>query len=101
MAIWSNDRRVVAGIVCLILGHYGIIIRSMFGAHSTWLDGAGCVTSNLQSSLFAAMYIYTMVFDFIIMSLTAYKLWYSNRGMQRSRMVKLLFKDGLIYFIVA
>jgi len=41
-----------------------------------------------------------MVFDFIVMSLTAVKLSQPSSG-SRSKLVELIFKDGLIYFMVA
>lgn len=50
--------------------------------------------------MLAATFIYSMVFDFIVMSLTAIKLVEPGSG-SRSRLVALIFKDGLIYFIVA
>ncbi len=46
-----------------------------------------------------------MVFDFIVLALNAYKLLRSNRdtgsAMGSSRLGKLLFADGLVYFIIA
>jgi hypothetical protein len=44
-----------------------------------------------------------MVVDFIVLALTSYKLVMDTyiRGDSRSPIVTLLFKDGLIYFIVA
>jgi hypothetical protein len=47
----------------------------------------------------AATWIYSMVFDFIVMSLTAIKLVQPGSG-TRSKLVELIFKDGLIYFMV-
>jgi hypothetical protein len=46
-----------------------------------------------------ATFIYTMTFDFVILSLTAVKLFMSNTATD-SRLRKLIFKDGLIYFII-
>lgn len=43
-------------------------------------------------------YIYSMCFDFIVLSLAAWRL-YDRRG--HSQISKLLFHDGLAYFAVA
>lgn len=40
-----------------------------------------------------------MVFDFVVLCLTAYKLFFPANG--RSRLVNLIFNDGLIYFAIA
>ncbi|KAJ7598061.1 hypothetical protein C8J56DRAFT_883359 [Mycena floridula] len=101
MAVWSYHRYVVGTLIILILGHFGIILRSVFNSKSTWVDGAGCVTSQVQSTIFAAMYIYTMVLDLIILVLTAYKLGYQENGRYRTAISTLLFRDGLFYFVVA
>lgn len=101
MAVWSHHRYIVWGLVLLSMGHFGIILRSVTNAKSQWVDGAGCVTIDAEPTVFAIMYIYTMSFDLIILVLTGYKLWYMNRGKHTSAVMKLLFKDGLVYFFVA
>jgi len=40
-----------------------------------------------------------MAFDFFVLTLTAYKLFNPVGG--RSRLVELIFNDGLIYFVIA
>lgn len=40
-----------------------------------------------------------MAFDFLVLILTAYKLLYPASG--RSKLVQLIFHDGLIYFAIA
>ncbi|GLB38846.1 hypothetical protein LshimejAT787_0600080 [Lyophyllum shimeji] len=100
-AVWGKKNYVRIPMLVLLLGQFGIILRSVFNAESVWVEGMGCVTSNVQSKVFAAMYIYTMAFDFLILLLTAYKLWFANRSQHRSRIVRLLFQDGLVYFVVA
>ncbi|KAJ7573485.1 hypothetical protein C8J56DRAFT_510385 [Mycena floridula] len=101
IAVWGHNRYVIATLVTLILGHFGIILRSIFNAKSTWVEGAGCVTSSTEGTIFAAMYIYAMVLDFIILALTAYKLGYQDRKRHRTALSSLLFRDGLFYFVIA
>ncbi|KAL0066711.1 hypothetical protein AAF712_006316 [Marasmius tenuissimus] len=99
MAVWANTY-ISIGLVVIILGQFGIIIRSMFNVKAAYIDGAGCATTSIESEIFAAMYIYTMGVDFIVLVLTAYKT-YINRKIARSGLVTLLFKDGLAYFAIA
>ncbi|KIY51556.1 hypothetical protein FISHEDRAFT_36981, partial [Fistulina hepatica ATCC 64428] len=103
MVIWSYNRSVVVGLVALSCGHFAIIIRSMFNVSAEWIQGSGCATTRIESVIFAAMYIYTMCFDFIVMSLTAYKLIFAEGASFRrsSAIMKLLFRDGLVYFVIA
>ena len=65
----------------------------------TWLPGAGCVIIETDTKVLAATYIYSMVFDFVVLILTGYKLL--NPTVARSKLVALIFKDGLVYFVIA
>ena len=42
-----------------------------------------------------------MAFDFIVLNLTAFKLVVPVGNAKRSRLMTLIFGDGLIYFIIA
>ena len=72
----------------------GVIVKA------EWVDGQGCVITNTNTTVLLATWVYTMTFDFIILLLTAIKLIQPNSRF-RSKLVVLVFKDGLIYFIVA
>lgn len=71
----------------------GILLKAM------WVPQQGCVITETNSKLLAATFIYTMSFDFLVLFLTAYKLFQPNSG--RSKLVELIFSDGLIYFLIA
>lgn len=66
---------------------------------AAWIDGQGCVITQTSNKILAITFIYSMAFDFLVLSLTAYKLVYASTG--RSRLVQLIFNDGLIYFAIA
>jgi hypothetical protein len=66
---------------------------------ASWVDGEGCVITETDSKLLAITFIYSMVFDFIVLTLTGYKLFQPAAG--RSRLVVLIFNDGLVYFVIA
>lgn len=42
-----------------------------------------------------------MAFDFLVLFLTAYKLATPVKNAKRSKLMTLIFGDGLIYFIIA
>ena len=69
---------------------------------AAWLDGQGCVITHTDNKVLAATFIYSMCFDLTVHMLAAYKLGvaYTPRR-DRSRIVRLIFDDGLIFFIVA
>ncbi len=69
---------------------------------SSWVDGQGCVITTTSNTILAATFIYTMCFDFLVLTLTAVKLGITGTPRRdRSRIVILIFDDGLIFFLVA
>ena len=51
-----------------------------------------------DNTVLAATFIYSMCLDLVVLLLSGYKILQYGR---RSQLTTLLFKDGLIYFIVA
>ena len=66
---------------------------------AAWIPGQGCAIVDTDSKLLAVTFIYTMVFDFLVLLLTGFKLLYPSSG--RSRLAELIFNDGLAYFAIA
>ena len=83
----------------VILGHWVLLLHGLL-ISAAWIDGVGCVITKTNNQVLAATFIYTMAFDFTVLCLTAYKLIVFP-GTGRSRLVKLIFGDGLIFFMVA
>ncbi|GBE83841.1 hypothetical protein SCP_0508980 [Sparassis crispa] len=81
MAIWSQNRYIVILLVIVILGHWALILQG-----------------RSSNTILAATFIYSMCFDALVMTLSALKL--APRA-GHSQLIRLLFKDGLIYFLVA
>ncbi|KAF8652393.1 hypothetical protein AX16_004421 [Volvariella volvacea WC 439] len=98
MAVWSQRWYIIAPLVVIILGHWSLLLHGVV-LKAEWQDGAGCVITGTNTEVLSASWIYTMAFDFIVLSLTAYKLLFPTTG--RSRLVNLIFSDGLIYFAIA
>ena len=70
--------------------------------NASWVPQQGCAITNTRNTVLAATFIYTMCFDALVLILTATKLGVSFTSRRdRSKIVQLIFEDGLIYFIVA
>ena len=125
MAIWSQNRYIVGGLVIVILGHWSLILQGApfpcrMDFHSdgliaffigvqlkaTWIPGVGCQITETHNKNFAAIFIYSMCFDFIVLLLNIYKLIgitsSPSRDLKgRGRLTHMIFTDGLIFFILA
>ncbi|KAG7447372.1 uncharacterized protein BT62DRAFT_892523 [Guyanagaster necrorhizus] len=101
IAVWGESLYVTIPLAALICGQFGIILKSVTNVHASFIFGSGCSIDSSESTLFAAMYLYTMGTDFIVMCLMVYKLWYKRRHQHRSRIMRLMFVDGLAYFALA
>jgi hypothetical protein len=121
MAVWSQNRYIIALLVVVILGHWSLILQGnmerspqVFEANAIilgvllkaqWVSGAGCVITSANNTILATIFIYSMCFDFLVLVLNAYKLLGMSRGSTHkvgsSRLAKLIFADGLIYFMIA
>ena len=66
---------------------------------AAWVPGQGCTITQTDNKLLAVTFIYSMAFDFIVLLLTGYKLFQPAVG--RSKLVVLIFHDGLVYFAIA
>ncbi|KJA21376.1 hypothetical protein HYPSUDRAFT_67723 [Hypholoma sublateritium FD-334 SS-4] len=103
MAIWSFNRYVVGGLILIMCGHWSLILQGV-QLTATWIDGVGCQIVKTNNKILAAIFIYSMCFDLIVLCLNVYKLTSSSKvtgSTGRSRLVQLIFTDGLIFFIVA
>lgn len=98
MAVWTRRWYIVVPLVLIILGHWSLLLHGIL-LKAAWVPGQGCVIIETDSTILAATFIYSMVFDFVVLSLTAFKLLSPPTG--RSRLVELIFNDGLIYFVIA
>ncbi|KAH9915989.1 uncharacterized protein B0H18DRAFT_856441, partial [Fomitopsis serialis] len=101
MAVWSQVWYIVIPLVAVILGHWSLLLHGIL-IKAAWIPGQGCAITDTDNTLLAATFIYSMAFDFTVLMLTAWKLTFNkSSGEKRSKIVQLIFGDGLIYFIVA
>ncbi|EJF59565.1 hypothetical protein DICSQDRAFT_108732 [Dichomitus squalens LYAD-421 SS1] len=101
MAVWSQAWQIVVLLVGVILGHWALLLHGVL-LKAAWIPGTGCAITYTSNKILAATFIYTMCFDFTVLALTGWKLGVgSSSRRDRSKIVKLIFEDGLIYFMVA
>ncbi|KAJ7588187.1 hypothetical protein C8J56DRAFT_1080116 [Mycena floridula] len=111
MTLWEYNHYIMVIMVPLIAFHMvAVCLSSTLHLRSIWSQVAfgkhRCVTLNVsQFGVFGVttLYMYTVVLDFIILCLTVYKLLYGGGArirIQRIPIFMLLFRDGLVYFIV-
>ncbi|PFH50609.1 hypothetical protein AMATHDRAFT_60714 [Amanita thiersii Skay4041] len=99
MAVWSKKWYIVIPLVAVILGHWSLLLHGVL-LKAAWSDEMKqCIITETNNRILAISFIYSMAFDFTVLSLTAWKLLYPSTG--RSRLVSLIFNDGLIYFVIA
>ncbi|RDB29963.1 hypothetical protein Hypma_014178 [Hypsizygus marmoreus] len=102
MAVWSQNKYIIGLLVLVILGHWSLILQGVL-LSATWVDGVGCVITSTNNRVLAATFIYSMSFDLLVLVLNAYKLLnMQTKGVfGASRIAKMIFEDGLIFFIIA
>ncbi|KAF8559035.1 hypothetical protein OG21DRAFT_1403671 [Imleria badia] len=99
IALWEWDRWVTITIGILSLGQWGILIRGMNIVEAVWDETSNaCVVNNTNHLLLNLNYFYTMAFDFVILMFTTIILGRFSRPSEG--LSGLLFRDGLIYFLV-
>ncbi|KAF7794913.1 hypothetical protein EIP86_006056 [Pleurotus ostreatoroseus] len=98
MALWSQSRYIVVPLVLIILGHWSLILQGVL-LKAAWVPGQGCVITQTNTTVLSATFIYSMCFDLVVLILTTVKLLMP--GGRRSQLMNMLFKDGLIYFLIA
>ncbi|EDR02612.1 uncharacterized protein LACBIDRAFT_308272 [Laccaria bicolor S238N-H82] len=121
MAIWSQNKYIIGLLVLIILGHWSLILQGRSVATKplscfenfpltgmqlkvTWVDGVGCVLTQTNNTILAAIFIYSMCFDLIVLLLNTYKLLGIHDKANlfgRSRLARMIFEDGLIFFFIA
>ncbi|KAJ7910026.1 hypothetical protein B0H13DRAFT_2488749 [Mycena leptocephala] len=99
LAIWSQNGWIKILLIVIILGHWSLILQGvLLKAH--WDDQAAtCVITSSNSTILAATFTYSMGFDLLVFLLNAYKLGIKRKS--KSKLSKMIFKDGLIFFFIA
>ncbi|KAF8332752.1 uncharacterized protein EI90DRAFT_2917914 [Cantharellus anzutake] len=95
IAIWSHKHAITIPLVVLSLGQWAIL----FHVKSSWSEVShACVVTGTKPAFIDLIYLYTMSFDFVVMVASVVGLLYTGG---RSSLWILLFKQGVVYFVVA
>ncbi|KAJ7598407.1 hypothetical protein C8J56DRAFT_913976 [Mycena floridula] len=108
MTLWGYSRRIMVIIVPLIAFHLAAVcFNSTLDLSVVWTEvgfaQGRCVSIDIADFGIASLYTYNVVLDFIILCLTSYKLLYGGGArirITRIPIFMLLFRDGLVYFVV-
>ncbi|KAL4265636.1 hypothetical protein AB1N83_000189 [Pleurotus pulmonarius] len=99
IALWERSKKVIVPLGILCLGHWAFLYRGMFLVSASW-DATvnACTVDATNPSLLTITFFYTMGFDLIILLFTMFALM--GKHSARTDLWKLLFTDGLVYFVV-
>jgi len=101
IALWERKRYIMIPLICLSIAHWGILWRGMFVVNAVWEDSVGaCVIVKIDNKFLQTTFFSTMAFDFTILMLTSIALYRFSYSGTRSDLWNLLFRDGLVYFLV-
>lgn len=98
MAIWSQKWYIVAPLIVVIMGQWSLLLHGVL-LTAEWIPGQGCAIVSTNNQILAISFIYTMLFDLLVLFLTGWKLLFPANI--RSKLVTLIFTDGLIFFFIA
>ncbi|KAF5393982.1 hypothetical protein D9757_000207 [Collybiopsis confluens] len=99
IALWERKRTVVIPLGVLCLAFWAILYRTMFIVQASWSDTQEtCVVTSTSPGLLNVTFFFTMAFDFTILVYTFIAL--ITKHTARTDLWKLLFQDGLVYFVV-
>ncbi|KAF8076169.1 hypothetical protein FPV67DRAFT_1470606 [Lyophyllum atratum] len=100
IALWERQRPVIISLGVLCLAHWALLYRTMFIVTAAWDDRVGgCVVTATNPSLLNTTFFFTMGFDLVILIFTAIALLKKHSA--RTDLWKLLFHDGLVYFLIS
>ncbi|KAJ7634578.1 hypothetical protein FB45DRAFT_909225 [Roridomyces roridus] len=98
IAVWNQNWYIWVPLCGIILGHWALLLHGVL-LTARWDPVLGCTITSTNNHILAASFIYGMSLDFTVLCLTAWKLLFPTGG--RSRLVSLIFNDGLVYFVIA
>ena len=101
MAVWGMKWYIVGTLVVISIGQWSLLLHGIL-ITAVWVPDQGCAVTSTKNTILCASFIYGMAFDLIVLLLTAFKLGRPSRpSMPKSRLVHLMFTDGLYYFFIA
>lgn len=100
IALWDRKKYIVVILGILCLGHWALLYRTMFVVQARWEPSLGvCLVTNTNSDLLNVTFFFTMGFDLTILIFTAVALL--GRPSAKTGLWRMLFQDGLVYFLIS
>ncbi|KAH0587380.1 hypothetical protein H2248_006177 [Termitomyces sp. 'cryptogamus'] len=100
IALWERNRIIIASLGTLCLAHWALLYRTMFIVKAAWdIRSQTCMVTATNPSLLNVTFFFTMGFDLVILIFTAVALLKKHSA--RTDLWKLLFHDGLVYFLIS
>ncbi|KAJ7185813.1 hypothetical protein C8R46DRAFT_1061795 [Mycena filopes] len=91
LAIWGQNKWIKIMLIVVIMGHWSLILQGvLLKAHWDPIANA-CIIDGSNNTILAATFAYSMGFDLVVFLLNA----------SSSKLTKMIFKDGLIFFFIA
>ncbi|KZT03849.1 uncharacterized protein LAESUDRAFT_659020, partial [Laetiporus sulphureus 93-53] len=97
ITIWAKNLYIVVPLVFAILGHWTLILQGTT-LSAAWDTDTGCRITHANYALLAAVFIYCMVLDVLVLVLSVIKL-HGRTG--NSKLLAVVYRDGMIYFLAA
>ncbi|KAL4241275.1 hypothetical protein ABKN59_000226 [Abortiporus biennis] len=99
IALWNRKLSVVIPLGFLCLGHWAILWRGMFIVHATYDETLRtCIVTKTDHVFLNVGFFTTIVFDTVILCFTMAALLKEHAA--RTHLWQLLFRDGLVYFLI-
>ncbi|KAI6038834.1 hypothetical protein EDC04DRAFT_1840491 [Pisolithus marmoratus] len=89
-------------VILLIIGYWPLVLQNGL-VITSWTPDFGCVITGTKNMILAAISLYAMGLDLIILCFLAYKLAFAhNLGTNAlSKLSRRLISEGLLYFVVS
>ncbi|KAG8888639.1 hypothetical protein FRB98_007200 [Tulasnella sp. 332] len=103
IAVWSRNRMIMYPLILFSLGQWAILLHSVVTVSATWSDVVmACSIKPSPTINLKILYLYTMAFDFFVLVVTSIGLYrLPGRQTAGNQLWSMLFKDGLVFFLVA
>ncbi|KDQ55400.1 hypothetical protein JAAARDRAFT_37421 [Jaapia argillacea MUCL 33604] len=104
-ALWQHHRSIITLLVAMSLGQLGV--ATFFGTRFIVSGSTGpldtCETTETRHNVLVVLYVYTIVFDFIVLVLGIKGLMRyteSENRVSRTQLWNLLYRQGIGYFLL-
>ncbi|KAH8914716.1 hypothetical protein BT69DRAFT_1201421, partial [Atractiella rhizophila] len=104
-AIWQKNKYVLWGLLALLTGEIAVLLTSLHvfrrTATAVPISGTGpCIATGAKNGkdFTVAYWVSPIVFDSVVLILTVYKCTNYMRQGARTPLLKVFFRDGLLYF---